>query len=438
MFGEPEAQSENCLFLNMWTPGLDDAHRPVMFWIHGGAFIVGSGSEPAVRGGKLAAYGDIVLVSINYRLGALGFMNLNEITGGKIPATGNEGLLDQIAALQWVHDNIAAFGGDPANVTAFGFSAGAMSIGDLLAMPSARGTFHKAIHHSGAANVVGPLEGAVKTADGFVKVLGLNGRDVAGLRSLSTDKILWAQQELGNKFREAEHRITPYMPVVDGRIIPDWPIITIKGGSAKNIPVLAGTALEEWKLMAAGEPGLTKIDEDGLARRLVGLAPPEHLPRLIEAYRNALKKRGNNNPYEILTAIQTDVFWRMPTIQVVEAQRDNQQLAYNFLFTLKSPLMNGFFGACHGMDFNFVFGNYEGPLCGSGPELDALSRQMQDAWLAFARTGDPSCESIGKWPVYGDKRLTMILDKRCRVEAAPYEEERLAWDKIDLIYTRPI
>ena len=152
VFDEP--QDEDCLFLNIWTPGLDDAKRPVMFWIHGGAFIIGAGTESFLDGNNLARRGDVVIVSINYRMGALGFINLREITGGKVPATGNEGLLDQVAALEWVQDNIAAFGGDPDNVTVFGFSAGGMSIGNLLGLPAARGKFHKAINRSGAVSKV--------------------------------------------------------------------------------------------------------------------------------------------------------------------------------------------------------------------------------------------------------------------------------------------
>ena len=168
-----EPQNEDCLFLNIWTPGLDDARRPVMFYIHGGAFIIGAGSETVLEGGKLARRGDIVLVSINYRMGAFGFLNLKEITGGKIPATGNEGLLDQITALDWVHDNIIAFGGDPDNITVFGFSAGGMSIGNLLAMPLAKGKFRKTINRSGAANVVGPLDATVRISEEYLKILNL-------------------------------------------------------------------------------------------------------------------------------------------------------------------------------------------------------------------------------------------------------------------------
>jgi len=436
---EEQTQDEDCLFLNIWTPGLDDARRPVMVWIHGGAFIIGSGTEPVIRGGKLARRGDIVLVSINYRLGALGFMNLKEITGGKIPATGNEGLLDQIAALEWVRDNIADFGGNPDNVTVFGFSAGGMSIGTMLGMPSARGKFHKALNRSGAANTVGALSDAVKISEQYIKVFGLSGKDVDALRALKTQRLLEGQQELGMRLREAEYRATPFQPVVDGQILPDWPIKAIRNGSAKNVILMAGNTLDEMKGMNVGDPRMRNMDEAGMVKRLNSMLPPDFVPGLIKAYRDALKKRGNTaTPPEILGTINTDMMFRMPTIHLIEAQRDQGVPAYNYLFTYKSPAMGGVLGAMHGLDNPFLFGNLDANFSGSGPEVESLAVKIEDSCVAFARTGDPSCESIGKWPVYGKKRMTMILDRDCRVEAAPYENERAAWDKINLLFTKPI
>lgn len=434
-----QPQDEDCLFLNIWTPGLDDARRPVMLWIHGGAFIIGSGTELMYMGGKLAAYGDVVLVTINYRLGALGFMNLDVATRGRIPAVGNEGLLDQVAAIEWVHENIAAFGGDADNITVFGESAGGMSIGSLMGMPAARGKFPKAILESGAANTVGGLDEAINISKQYLEVLGLSGNDVEKLRSLSFQQLLSAQQELGNRLREAEHRITPFQPVVDGKVIPEMPIKAIRSGSAKGVAVMAGTNLEEWKLFAAMEPGLQNMDEAAMQKRLRGFMPAETAAGLVGAYRDARRKRGEaTSPVEILSAIQTDLMFRMPAVSLVEAQRDNNQPAYNYVFTWKSPAMGGLMGACHALEIGFVFGNFDDKFCGTGPDAEALSRKMQDAWLAFARTGDPGCKSIGKWPLYGKRRLTMILGKDCHMEEAPYEEERRAWEKFKLVFTRPI
>jgi para-nitrobenzyl esterase len=420
-------QSEDCLFLNIWTPGLDDTRRPVMFWIHGGAFIIGCGTEGFLEGGNLAKRGDIVLVSINYRLGALGFMNLKEITGGKIPATGNEGMLDQVAALDWVRENIAAFGGNPDNITIFGFSAGGMSVGTLLAMSSARGKFHKAINRSGAANVVSTLDNAVDITAQFMQIFGLKGTDTDGLRHLAVEQLLIGQEKLGVQLREAEHRATPFQPVVDGTVLTEMPMISIKKGSAKGVPIIAGNTLDELKAMNAMDPALRNLDESGIVTRLKKALPPDLVPELIKTYQEALPKRGNLiTPLEILGSINTDLMFRIPTIRLVEAQRDNGMPAYNYLFTYKSPAMGGVLGAVHGLDNPLLFGCLDADFTGNSPEVENLAVKIQDSCAAFARTGDPSCNSIGKWPIYGKDRMTMILDKNTRVESAPYEAERRA------------
>ena len=191
--------------------------------------------------------------------------------------------------------------------------------------------------------------------------------------------------------------------------------------------------------MSMMEPDLRNMDEAGIVRRLEGFIPAEYVPGLIEAYRNARNKRGDaTSPVEILTAIQTDLMFRMPVVRLVEAQYNNNQPAYNYLFTWKSPVMGGILGACHALEIGFLFGNYDDSFCGSGPEADVLSRNIQDAWLAFARIGDPSCESIGSWIPYGSRRVTMILDKECHIEEAPYEDERSAWDMVSIEFTKPI
>jgi para-nitrobenzyl esterase len=432
-------QNEDCLTLNIWTPGLDNARRPVLFWIHGGAFIIGSGCESFLDGGVLPRRGDIVFVSINYRLGVFGFINLNEITGGSIPAAGNEGLLDQITALDWVVENIKAFGGDPDNITVSGFSAGAMSTGNLLSMPLACGKFRKAINRSGSGNVVGTVASAAKMAEKYLDTLGLTSRDVDTLRNLTTRQLLDAQQELNIKMREAEQRATPFQPVMDGKVLPEWPLVAIRKGVAKDIPVIAGTSLDELKMSRTMDPNMRDMDEARLVRGLKDLLPAERVPGFIDAYTSSLKRRGvGSSPAEIMGQIFADYLFRIPTIRLIEAQRDNGAPAYNYLFTLKSPAMGGVLGAMHGLDNPFLFGCLDKEFSGNGPEEQALSIKIQDATIAFMRTGDPSCKSIGKWPVYGKDRLTMILDKKTRVEAAPYEAERRVWDGIDMVSSRPL
>jgi para-nitrobenzyl esterase len=434
-----QLQGEDCLFLNIWTPGLDDARRPVMFWIHGGAFIIGSGTEPFLDNSSLVKRGGVVLVSINYRLGAVGFMNLKEISGGKIPATGNEGLLDQVMALEWVHDNIAAFGGNPDNITVFGFSAGGMSIGNLLGMPVAKGKFHKAINRSGAANVVGTLDSAVKISEQYLKILNLNGKDTDSIRRLTINQLLGAQEKLQLKLRESEYRATPFQPVVDGKVIPEWPIEAIEKGSAKKVAIMAGNTLDELKAMNAMDPAMRNFDEARMFKRLNDILPPELVPGLVDTYRAALKRRGSKaDPLDIMGTINTDLMFRMTTIRLVEAQRDNGLPAYNYLFTYKSPALGGMLGAMHGLDNPFLFGQLDPQFTGDDEETRKLALKIQDSCTAFARTGDPSCAAIGKWPVYGKERMTMVLDKNTRVEAAPYEDERRAWEKIPVTHTLPM
>jgi para-nitrobenzyl esterase len=424
-------QSEDCLYLNVWTPGLDDARRPVMVWIHGGAFTIGSGSDIMYDTGILPRRGNVVMVSMNYRLGTLGFLRLKDVTGGKIPATGNEGLLDQVLALKWVKDNISDFGGDPDNITVFGESAGAMSIGSLMSMPSAKGLFHKGILESGSGDFAISLEDANFNGRLFLETAGIKENDVKALRALTPPQLLEIEKKMiaGRLGRGKNPEVTFTVPVIDKDIIPEDINRLARQGYSKEITALVGTNLNEWKLFTMMEPGFDKIDEVGVLDRLSKVMSADAVKALVSAYRQIRTKRGEpTSPAEIFTAIFGDFMFRMPGIKLVEAQQANKQAAYSYLFTWKSPAMGGVLGACHGLEISFVFGTLNDMFSGTGPEADNLAKCMQDAWLAFARTGDPSCESIGKWPVYGSKRTTMILDKDCHVEAAPYDEERQAWD----------
>jgi para-nitrobenzyl esterase len=423
-----DPQSEDCLFLNIWSPGLQGPLRPVMVWIHGGAFTMGSGSQPLYRGNFLAKRGNVVVVTLNYRLGMLGFLNLNEITAKRIPATGNEGLLDQIAALEWVRDNIAGFGGDPHNVTVFGESAGSMSVSCLMTIPQARGLFHKAIMQSGAPNVVRPLAAAVKVAQEYLNVLKLKPTEVEALRSLPAARLVSAQAVTALKIGG----ITPVGPLIDGRIISASPLDKIQAGSSAGVPLLCGATQEESKLFSLLELHARDLDESRLKRRVARIVPPEKAEALIETYRQARARRGlSTSPFDLFSAIQTDSMFRVPVIRVAEAQMRNQTAAFNYLFTWQSPFAGGSLGACHTLEIGFVFGTHWPEFCGTGPLAEVLSRNMQEAWIAFARSGDPSCESLGRWPPYGAQRETMILGEHCRVEEAPFEEERAFWDALD-------
>jgi len=428
-------QSEDCLYLNVWTPGLDDARRPVFVWIHGGGFTGGSGM--LYDGAPLVRRGDIVMVSINYRLGPIGFLNLKEITGGKIPSTGNEGLLDQVAALEWVQENIRAFGGDPEQVTIAGESAGGMSVGSQLGLPKAKGLFHRAIPQSGSCSTALPLEKAVRAATHYLELLGIEADDVDSLRSAPIDRLLKASARLvpsGIRNR-LDIGTMPLEPVIDGRVQPKLPLDAVRDGSADGIPILVGSTRDEWTLFSASDLSVRKMSDELLLRRMKRLLPGTDPQPVINGYRRLLESGDSPvKPGDLYTGIQTDRAFRMPGIRLAEACGQRGTPAYLYLFTWTSPAYKGMLGACHALELGFIFGSYrlEGAdqFFGTGPAADALAEQMQDAWIAFTRTGDPSCESIGNWPVYGDSMSTMLMGEATGLQGDPYNDARRIWDGV--------
>ncbi len=417
---ESPPQSEDCLCLNIWTPGIDNGKRPVLFWVHGGAFSVGFGSQPLYDGRWLAKRGNAVVVTINYRLGLLGFLNLYEVTGGRIPATGNEGLLDQIAALRWVKDNIAAFGGDPGNVTIFGESAGGMSCGCLLAMPEAMGLFHRAILQSGAASSVQSLDNARQSAERFIRTVSPGG-DLERLRSLTASHVV--------RIQEASFPMMSLVPTIDGKTLPSHPLEAIRHGASQDIPLLVGSNLDEWSItsLEGMDPAILGLTEKKAAARLSEIL--QHVPRAMEAYRRIRAQADRpTTPGDVYIGIETDVCFRQPAIRLSEAKRKHRSRAFHYIFTWPSPMLRGRLGACHAVELGFLFGTHNKIFHGEGPAVDALSKRVQNAWLAFARTGDPSCAAIGEWPPYGARRETMILGETCHVAGDPYREERQIWE----------
>jgi para-nitrobenzyl esterase len=430
-----QAQSEDCLKLNLWTPGLDNARRPVMVWIHGGGFTIGAGSQEIYNGSVLARRGNAVIVTINYRLGPLGFLRLNDVTHGRIPSSGNEGLLDQIAALRWVRDNIAEFGGDPDNVTIFGESAGGMSVGALLAMPSARGLFHKAIAQSGSCDTVSSVARANKTAERVLSKLGVSADAVEAIRALPIAQLLTGVFGPDGKTPDRELGMA-YQPVVDGASVPRELIDMVAHGSASGVAVMVGSNLEEWKLFSAMDPAAQKLDKPGLAARMSKRLTADFADSVIATYERARETAGApTSPPELYSAIETDRVFRMPGVRLAEIHSRSERRVYDYLFTWRSPAMRGALGSCHALELGFVFGtNHLAGMrrfAGEGPAAEKLANEMQDAWLAFARYGDPSCERLGVWPGYTEaRRATMIFGETSGVADAPFEEERLAWDGV--------
>jgi para-nitrobenzyl esterase len=420
---------EDCLTLNVCTPAIDDARRPVLVWIHGGAFRTGQGAIPWYNGTSFATRGDIVTVSINYRLGALGFAHLEDIGGAEYASSGVNGILDQIAALRWVRDNIAAFGGDPQRVTIAGESAGGMSVGTLLGCPAAAGLFRGAIPQSGAAQTVISREDGAALARRFVAALGATSID--DLVTAPVERILAAQVELEQQTRTGDLRPRtgtglagmPFHPVVDGHVLPRPPIDALRAGQASTVHILVGTNRDEMTLFPVGE-----VDEERLRRvaaRLFATADSA-----LAAYRTEWPQAS---PPELLSAILTDRYFRIPAVRLAEAQAQNGGVAYRYLFTWESRAFGGRLKATHALEIPFVFNNLTRPgadiFLGPGPTPQALADAMHAAWIAFIRTGNPSCAAVGEWPAYQlERRAVMELGDRIGVRTDPYGATRALWE----------
>jgi len=428
------APGEDCLSLNLWTPALDGARRPVLVWIHGGGFLVGSGATPVYDGRDLARRGDAVVVTINYRLGALGFCQLGQIFGAGFEESTNLGTRDQIAALEWIRDNVDRFGGDPGNVTVFGQSAGGMSIGALLGAPRARKLFHRAILQSGAADHVLEPDEARAVARSFVSKLGGPPESHEALGRIPLDQVLRAQRETMTELADLR-KLMAFLPTVDGDVIPEQPIAAVRRGAAAHIPMLIGSTLEEWKLFRLIDEGLLPMGEVGLHDRFDLVLPGElsgapDSATAVARYREALGERSAaRSPGEVWSAFQSARAFHYPGIRLVEAQEEGGGTAHSYLVTWRAPAMRRALGACHAIEIPFVFGSTQNPLArpltGISSAAGRLSRRMQYAWLRFARDGDPGHERLPRWPAYRrDYRATMIFGRSCSLDEAPLERER--------------
>jgi para-nitrobenzyl esterase len=433
----PERSDEDCLSLNVFTPACDAGRRPVMVWLHGGGYTTGSGSLGLYDGSRLALRGDVVVVTLNYRLGALGWLALSALAEEEGGVLGNLGLLDQIAALEWVRENIALFGGDPDRVTLFGQSAGAMSVGALMGAPRARGLFARAILQSGAASNVNECEDALRVGEVFMKEMGLAPDDVSGLRAASEDALLEAQ---ARTVRAVAWEVPglAFQPVADGDVLPDQPLTLLAEGRIPGLPTLIGTNLDEWKFYGIADRKAKNLDEESLLSRFRRNMPDDvvsHSERIIEVYRKARSGRARVDPPELWYAIQSDRHFRIPATQLAAANSRHHPDTWSYLFTWPSPALGGALGSCHVLELPFVFGSIGEGLVprfvGEGPVVERLARQMQEAWLAFARGGEPSADGLDDWPAYDEtRRATMILGESSGVEDAPLETERALWDEL--------
>lgn len=418
----PVNWDEDCLTLNVVTPAADDGHRPVYVWIHGGAYLHGQGSTPWYDGTPFAVRGDIVVVTINYRLGALGFCDLSSHLGEGFRSTGLNGFLDQLAALEWVRDNIAAFGGDPDQVTVGGESAGAFSVCNVLASPHGDGLVHRAIAQSGAAhNAHDPEAGAGIAAQFLAAVDNPTADD---LLALPVERILAAQQQVITERQvRAAHGIEPFYPVWGHEALPAAPTDLIATGAGAGVPLLTGTNEDELALW--GVTGLDEARVERYAARMSG--DPE---AVLSCYRRRL---GEAPPGWLACAIGTDRVFRVPAIRHAESRHANGGATWMYRFSWDSRAFDGQFGAAHALEIPFTFNTLDRPgtelFLGEGPRPDALAEAVHDAWIAFIRDGDPSTPALGDWPAYEPgSRVVMDLDDECGLLHDPEPDERRIWE----------
>ncbi len=431
--GERFAQDEECRTVNIWTPAADDGRRPVLVFLHGGAFLNGSGASALYAGDRLAR-GGAVVVTCNYRLGAFGFLAHPALAHPAVEGCANFGLADQLAALRFVREHAAAFGGDPERVTIFGESAGAMSVAALVGMQAARGLFQGAVIQSGMA-FARPLVLAAAFAEELSVALGLGAVERDALVAVPTDELLAAQASLTARVDEGLGM--PLGPAIDGGLLGAHPADLIANGAGSpGVPLLAGTNRDEFTLFSIASPLARDLDEARL-RDLVqryldsaGLADPIAPVALLETYRTARAARQQaTDPRALLNAFGTDWIFRVPLLRLLDAHGTFGASTYCYRFDWGSPLAAGALGACHGIELPFVFGSVEHELAavftGGGEKAEALSAAMRAAWIAFAGSGNPSCAQLPTWPTYeATARRTMVLGSDPHIEEAPGEPER--------------
>lgn len=414
---------EDCLTLNVFTPSVvDTAKRPVMVWLHGGGFANGAGTARGFDGTCLARDGDVVVVTVNHRLNVFGHLFLGRAGGERFADAGNAGLLDLVAALEWVRDNVESFGGDPDNVTIFGESGGGAKVAYLMATPAAKGLFHKAIIQSAGFRAIDP-DGAARVAAKILSKLGIDASDPSRLADVDVDKLLSVMSavthsENGNDF---------FRPVADGRTLFDRPFHDSAPAVSADIPLLMGTCEAEATFSMSTDMGLFALSRDELvaaAGKFVGVDAKE-AERLFAAYEAA---NPAAKPIDVYTHIRSDIHFRLGTIHAAETRlKPNVAPTYKYLFTWKSPALGGILGATHTLEIPFVFGTVDlvPEIVGNAPDRHEVSQQAMGYWVNFARTGDPNGRGLAHWPAYSlATRDTMLIDRECRAVSDPHAEGR--------------
>ena len=411
---------EDCLRVNIWTPGLNDGKkRPVMVWLHGGGYAAGSGQElPSYDGFNLAKKGDAVVVTLNHRLNVLGFLDLSAY-GDKYAKSGNAGLLDLVAALQWVNKNIAAFGGDAQNVTIFGQSGGGGKVSTLLATPSAKGLYHKAIVQSGSMLRTMDAKYSRRIGAAVMDELGLKASQIDELQKMPYERLLAAGEKAVAKVKaeaEKEDGVSPFIlgwaPTVDGDVLPAQPFDPQAPAQSKDVPVMIGTTLHEFT-MSTYVPAFRTITKEKAVEFLkqrYGDRTDDFLAAFEKGYPG----------YQPKDLVDVDFVFRPGAVEQARLKAAQQGApVYMYMFAWESPVLDGMFRSTHCMEIPFAFNNAvaHASMTGGGAEAQALAEKMSGAWLNFARTGNPNAEGLPQWDAYTEEGgATMFFNNRCEVK----------------------
>ncbi len=430
---DPSKFSEDCLRLNIWAPELRPGHkRPVMFWCHGQGFSGGSGDLPWLDGGNLARKHDVIVVSINHRLNLFGFLYLGDVAGPEYADSGNVGMLDIVAALQWVRRNIAPFGGDPDNVTIFGQSGGGAKVSVLLAMPAAKGLFHKAIVQSGSLIHTLSREEATRTTKQVLEELKIAPERVGELRYTSVERLLQALESVRESERldvvDRERHF--FNPVVDDRSLPRQPWDPTAPGISAEVPLMVGTTANEGTLLGMVDPSLFSLDDTMMRAQLKVLGFSD--AQVAKATGDYRATRPNASPSDLFFAIASDRLFRMQAIKNAERKAEQGSgPVFMYIFAWNAPAFGGKYRAFHGLEQPFAFDNLDAAPgvwdATRDPRCDELADKVSGAWCAFARTGNPNHSRLPQWEPYTlEGRRTMVFNYTCEEVSDPGREDRLA------------
>jgi para-nitrobenzyl esterase len=411
---ELKVMNEDCLYLNVWTPGADARRRPVMVWIHGGGYAFGSGAQPIYQGDGLARAGDVVVVSVNHRLNVFGYLHLGDAMGPDFATSGTVGMQDLVAALEWVRDNIAAFGGDPGNVMIMGQSGGGAKVSTLLAMQSAKGLFHKAAIQSGPGLTVGKKAQADAGTRKLLAALNVKAGDIAALRALPAETILEAAASLN----PGGFGGVGGGPIADGVVITRDPFTPDAPDASLDVPILVGWCKDEWTLFTAGEPWFGRMTEADLQMRIKPFGPAGQT--LLAAYRAAYPAYSPTYLWEQM--ISSRMMLGSEILASRKAAKPSGAPAFVYMVAWETPVANGAFKTPHTMEIPFMLYSYDKvrTFVGPGPGPKHMADQIGGAWVAFARTGKPDHPGIPHWPPFNvQERPVMVFDTTSRVVDDP-------------------